>query len=628
MAKHITDGTINSESTFQDETVTYSESETIEYTSCVYYADTFNDLVLSNTQVTLNSGLSANNTTLNGNGILYVSDGGAANGTKINEDGKMIVSDGGLADNSLINAFGSAEIENGGTANETKVNGGTFSVSSGAVANNTVLTGCQTEWEGGNLLSTAKMNVSNGGSANGITINAWSCLEVEKGGKVSNISIGNGGELYIAENGILSGSLSIKGGTVYADEGAVIDFTVAGTAAEGAYLIDNLALIEGTPTYTVTVDANQKNGTYNLAQGAHDFAGSLSIGTVKGSFGTITVNGDDLSYNGVKYSLDKNDGNLTLTVVNTNKKSSPNSNLLSNGVSQIVGWDKEKGAVGFIAADGNVAPTWRGVWDWDGQDVDLWRVVGVGRFAGSTVDYDGILLYNGIGTTFAAWTNLNDPSYGYVDLCHVDGNFNTRTLANMNNNEYDDVLIYDEKGSFGVVLDGTHYKDIWHVDDAASNVWQLRGAGSFGGNEDALVVENTATKHLYFWQNNDSTFNTWNWSQTLIDYIGDTFEFAAIGDFSGDGIDDIIVRNKIDNSLWLWDDGQSANSHWVVTPDNGFKIEAVGDYNNDGKDELLVREYNTGWGGIGYYDFYGGQLWNDLNARIETNLESKFAVIA
>ena len=193
MAKHITDGTINSESTFQDETVTYSESETIEYTSCVYYADTFNDLVLSNTQVTLNSGLSANNTTLNGNGILYVSDGGAANGTKINEDGKMIVSDGGLADNSLINAFGSAEIENGGTANETKVNGGTFSVSSGAVANNTVLTGCQTEWEGGNLLSTAKMNVSNGGSANGITINTWSCLEVEKGGKVSNISIGNGG---------------------------------------------------------------------------------------------------------------------------------------------------------------------------------------------------------------------------------------------------------------------------------------------------------------------------------------------------------------------------------------------------------------------------------------------------
>ena len=58
---------------------------------------------------------------------------------------------------------------------------------------------------------------------------------------------------------------------------------------------------------------------------------------------------------------------------------------------------KEKGAVGFVATDGNESPAWRGVWDWDGADVDLWRVVGVGYFAGSTVDHDGILLYNGIG---------------------------------------------------------------------------------------------------------------------------------------------------------------------------------------------------------------------------------------
>ena len=341
---------------------------------------------------------------------------------------------------------------------------------------------------------------------------------------------------------------------------------------------------------------------------------------------SITVTKDIPVYNNVKYSLDNINEDLEQTDDSV-IKIVPSSNLLDNGVSQIVAWDKEKGAVGFMATDGTPGDKWRGIWDWDGADVDLWRVVGVGHFAGSTVDHDGVLLYNGIGTTFAAWTNLNDPSYGYVDLCHVEGNFNTKTLANLDNNEYDDILIYDEKGSFGVVLDGTTYKDIWHVDDPSTNVWQLRGAGTFAG-EDKLIVEHTGNGHLYLWQNNDQSFQTWNWSQTDIGSIGNDFEFVTIGDFMGDGTDDIIVRKVADGGLWMWSDGNSSTAQWKVTPEEGFAVESAGDYNGDGMDDILVREYNTGWGGLGYYSFGGDQLWNDLNARIETDLESKFAIIA
>ena len=302
-------------------------------------------------------------------------------------------------------------------------------------------------------------------------------------------------------------------------------------------------------------------------------------------------------------------------------------NLLSNGTSQIVGWDAKKGTVGFVAVDGEVSPEWRGIWEWNRADALMWKVVGVGHFAGSKVDQDGILLYNGFGNTFAAWTNLNDPSYGYVSLCHVDGSFNTKCLTNMDNDKYDDVLICDKNGSFGVVLDGATYKDIWHSEDAASNPWELVGAGNFGAKTEQLIVK-SSSGHLYLWTNKDTSFKTWNWGTEAIGYLGNDWEFITAGDFKGDGIDDIVVRKFADGGLWVWDDGDVDTAHWVGTPGEGFKVEAAGDYNGDGKDDLLLREYTTGWGGCGYWASADANLWNDLNARVETGFDSKFSIIA
>ena len=113
-----------------------------------------------------------------------------------------------------------------------------------------------------------------------------------------------------------------------------------------------------------------------------------------------------------------------------------------------------------------------------------------------------------------------------------------------------------------------------------------------------------------------------------IGYLGSNWEYVTSGDFAGDGTDDIIVRNLSDGGLWVWDDADSSTAHWVGTPGEGFKVEAVGDYNGDGKEDLLLREYTTGWGGVGYWASADANQWTDLNARIETDLESKFTVIA
>ncbi len=308
----------------------------------------------------------------------------------------------------------------------------------------------------------------------------------------------------------------------------------------------------------------------------------------------------------------------------------PATDIKNRGFSQVIAWDQNRGTVGMIHNNGKFPAEWGGVWEWSGSDINLWRVAGAGHFKGSKVDYDGVLLYNGIGNTFAAWTDLNDPSYGYVDLCHVEGSFNTRAIADFDGNEYDDILIFDGNGSFGTVLDGTTYKDIWHVDNASSNPWKILGAGSFGGKEDKLIVENSSNGHLYLWQNNDSSFKTWNWSQTDIGYLGKDSKFMVSGDFNGDGTDDIVIQ-KSNGEMWCWDDGNSANLRWIGNLDSTFAVESVGDYNADGKEDILLREQSSGWGGLGFWGAGYAGNWTDMNVRIETDTRtsgSKFAVNA
>ena len=324
-------------------------------------------------------------------------------------------------------------------------------------------------------------------------------------------------------------------------------------------------------------------------------------------------------------------GNLNLSVDRAvvPVTDSPATDIKNRGFSQVIAWDKNRGTVGMIHNNGKFPAAWGGVWEWSGSDINLWRVAGAGHFKGSKVDYDGVLLYNGIGNTFAAWTDLNDPSYGYVDLCHVEGSFNTRAIADFDGNNYDDILIYDDKGSFGTVLDGTTYKDIWHVDNPASNPWKILGAGSFGGAVDKLIVENTSNGHLYLWQNNDTSFKTWNWSQTDIGYLGDS-KFMVSGDFNGDGKDDIVIQ-KSNGEMWCWDDGNSANLRWIGNLDSSFAVESVGDYNGDGKEDILLREQSSGWGGLGFWGAGYAGNWTDMNVRIETDTRisgSKFAIIA
>ena len=626
--------------------------------------------IIENGSIIVAAGGTACNTIVNGSGNLNIYEKGTASGTIINSGGKLNLlssgsavdtvicsggtvtfSSGGILSNTVIESGGAIVLSNGGGASQTTISsGGALTLTRhGTVSGLTVHSGASV-----NVIDNGWIDIWGSDTLGYASFSDWGVLDVRSGGFVHDITIGSNGYLRVA-NGSASAVVLNSGGSATLYTGAVLQgkstlggmIVMSGTAtATGAnldfavnqrkttdgYIVNNLSLVSGAPTYTITVSANQECGTYKLAQGAENFTGSISVGNGTVSYGNLSVNGNALKYNDLSYKLTLSGGNLHLSVDRAvvPVTDSPATDIKNRGFSQVVAWDKNRGTVGMIHNDGSSPAAWGGVWEWSGSDINLWRVAGAGHFKGSKVDYDGVLLYNGIGNTFAAWTDLNDPSYGYVDLCHVEGSFNTRAIADFDGNNYDDILIFDDKGSFGTVLDGTTYKDIWHVDNPASNPWKVLGAGSFGGAADKLIVENSSNGHLYLWQNNDSTFKTWNWSQIDIGYLGKDSKFMVSGDFNGDGTDDVVIQ-KSNGEMWCWDDGNSANLRWIGNLDKNFAVESVGDYNADGKEDILLREQSSGWGGLGFWGAGYAGNWTDMNVRIETDTRisgSKFAIIA
>ena len=257
-------------------------------------------IALENKEMHITNGGVANYTAIREGGVMYISSGGKANNTNITNGGSMHIFNDGEASNTAVSSGGSMHISSGGVASDTVViSGGEMNIYDGGVASDTVVS------------SGGKMHISSGGVASGCSI--VSSGVISNGGVASGSIVSSGGIMYISSGGMYMGSLEIKsGGTVSAEAGAVIDFTVAKCNPE-KHLINDLSRITGTPDYTITVSADQSDGTYNLAQGAADFTGTISIGDDTTQYGLLTVNGGDWVYNNI-YSFVQADGNLTLTI--------------------------------------------------------------------------------------------------------------------------------------------------------------------------------------------------------------------------------------------------------------------------------------------------------------------------
>ena len=137
------------------------------------------------------------------------------------------------------------------------------------------------------------------------------------------------------------------------------------------------------------------------------------------------------------------------------------------------------------------------------------------------------------------------------------------------------------------------------------NQWQATGTGDFNGDGRSDVL----------WRRADGAMTDWLGAQggglspngaNLLLVVDPQWQVAGVGDFNGDGRDDILWH-RADGALTNWLGNQNgaflpnaAVMLDVVSPD--WRIAGVGDFNGDGRDDILWRNVDgriTDWLGTG-----------------------------
>jgi hypothetical protein len=137
------------------------------------------------------------------------------------------------------------------------------------------------------------------------------------------------------------------------------------------------------------------------------------------------------------------------------------------------------------------------------------------------------------------------------------------------------------------VLSGSFYLPTVPVE------WRIAGVGDFNGDgTDDLVLENTSTgqRAIWFLQNGAVS------SGTYLPTVDAQWHIAGVGDFNGGGNNDLVLENTStgQRAIWLLKNGAVSSGTYLPTVDVQWHIAGVGDFNGDGTDDLVLENTSTG----------------------------------
>jgi probable HAF family extracellular repeat protein len=293
-----------------------------------------------------------------------------------------------------------------------------------------------------------------------------------------------------------------------------------------------------------------------------------------------------------------------------------------NNAGQIVGSyvDSSGNANGFLYSNG----TWTTLDYPSAITTTAYGINASGDIVGSYTDSSGNMygfLYNN-GT----WTTVNDPSgasdstpYGVNDGGQIVESNNSGTSFvgtlsttisvpfDFNGDGVSDVLWRNSNGSLAEwFMDGSAISSTATPTYQGSAVspgasWSVAGIGDFTGDGDADILWRNSNGSLVEWLMNGSTIEstaTPTYQGSAVS-PGASWSVAGIGDFNGDGADDILWQNT-NGSLAMWlMNGSTIESSVTptcqgsaVSPSASWSVAGIGDFTGDGDADILWRNSN------------------------------------
>jgi hypothetical protein len=225
-----------------------------------------------------------------------------------------------------------------------------------------------------------------------------------------------------------------------------------------------------------------------------------------------------------------------------------------------------------------------------------WHVAGTGDFNG-----DGVsdILWRQTDGTVDEWLGQRDGSFennGNASANPVDSGWQMAGFGDFNGDGRDDIVWRHTSGAVAEwqgQSDGSFINTSNVMPNAVDSSWQIVGIGDFNGDgHDDIFWRHTATGTIDEWLGQpDGGFN--NNGGAAANVVGTDWSIAAVGDFNGDGHADILWRST-DGTItdWLGQanggfvDNSAVASQFVST---ALQVAGVGDFNGDGKSDMLLQ---------------------------------------
>ena len=233
-----------------------------------------------------------------------------------------------------------------------------------------------------------------------------------------------------------------------------------------------------------------------------------------------------------------------------------------------------------------------------------WQVAGTGDFNGDGRDD---ILWRSVDGRVTNW--LGTATGGFTDnaanaLNGVTLDWQVAGVGDFNGDGRDDILWRNNDGRITDWLgtaNGGYTPNAANFSTSVSAAWQVLATGDFNGDG----------KDDIMWRSTDGRITNWLGGSTggFTDNVANAYNgvsldwhVAGVGDFNGDGRDDILWRNddgRITDWLSKANGGYSPNAtNFNASLAAAWQVESIGDFNGDGRDDILFRHTNgsiTDW---------------------------------